>query len=101
MKYKQLTQQYRDDTLAEAMYGREVEYFHYEFDSVNFTTLLKTLPDGAERDSLQERLTQTLVQMDYVDKVYQALEAQITDQEAHEAAIVRTTQKRKDYVPAK
>ena len=101
MKYQQLTSDYKDDTIAEAMYGREIEYFHYEFDSLNFTSMLNTLPDGAERDALQERLNQTLKQMEYVDRIYDALKKQITDQASHEAAIIRTTEKRKNHVLTK
>ena len=39
--------------------------------------------------------------MAQVEKTANALRAQITDPEAHAAAIVRTTEKRKNHVPAK
>jgi hypothetical protein len=94
MNYKQLSQQYRDDTLAEAMYAREVEYFHYEFDKQNFEALLKGLADGERRTDILGRLSTTILQMEYLDDIYNALEAQITNQEAHTAAILRTTEKR-------
>jgi hypothetical protein len=32
MNYEQLPTEYKYDTLADAMYAREVEYFHYDFD---------------------------------------------------------------------
>tara|TARA_R110000868_G_C10652308_1_gene745081 strand:+ start:111 stop:416 length:306 start_codon:yes stop_codon:yes gene_type:complete len=101
MKYSQLDQDYRDDVLAEAIYGREVEYFHYDFDRVNFAKLLETLPPSPYRDNVQQRHDETLDRMSTVDAIYAALESQITDPEAHAAAIVRTTEKRKNHVPAK
>jgi hypothetical protein len=44
---------------------------------------------------------ESLDRMATVDAIYAALESQITDPEAHAAAIVRTTEKRKNHVPAK
>ena len=101
MKYKQLKQIYRDDTLAEALYSREVEWFHYDFDRINFAKLLETLPSSPYRVNVQQRHDETLDRMATVDAIYAALALQITDHEAHEAAIVRTTEKRKNHVPAK
>jgi len=101
MKYKQLKQIYCDDTLAEALYSREVECFHYEFDRINFAKLLETLPPSPYRDNVQQRHDETLDRMATVDAIYTALESQITDPEAHAAAIVRTTEKRKNHVPVK
>lgn len=101
MNYSQLNQEYRDDVLAEAMYGREVEFFHYDFDRINFANLLETLPPSPYRDNVQQRHDETLDRMATVDAIYAALESQITDPEAHAAAIVRTTEKRKNHVPAK
>ena len=101
MNYSQLNQTYRDDVLAEAMYGREVEYFHFDFDRINFAKMLETLPSGPYRDNVQQRHDETLDRMATVDAIYAALVSQITDLEAHAAAIVRTTKKRKNYVPAK
>ena len=101
MKYTQLSQTYRDDVLAEAMYGREVEWFHFDFDRINFAKLLETLPHSPYRDNVQQRHDDTLDRMATVDAIYAALESQITDPEAHAAAIVRTTEKRKNHVPAK
>lgn len=101
MKYKQITSNYIDDVIAEAMYAREIEFFHYEFDSINFIELLKTMPEGAEHNALQDRLNQTLLQMAYVDNIYDSLKMQITDEVAHQEAIIRTAEKRKNYVPTK
>ena len=96
MNYAQLTNTYKDDTIAEAMYGREVEYFHYEFDAKNFEFLLLTEPAGPNRDNLIERLEGSRAQMANVEGIYEALKAQITDEAAHQAAIVRTTKKREE-----
>jgi len=101
MNYSQLSQTYQDDVLAEAMYGREVEHFHYKFDSINFAKLLETLPPSPYRENVQQRHDETLDRMATVDGIYAALASQITDPEAHAAAILRTTEKRKNYVPAK
>ena len=101
MKYTQLPQTYQDDVLAEAMYGREVEHFHYKFDSINFAKLLETLPPSPYRENVQQRYDETIACMATVDNIYAALASQITDQEAHSAAILRTTEKRKNHVPTK
>jgi len=101
MKYTQLTQSYQDDVLAEALFGREVEFFHFDFDRINFAKLLETLPPSPYRDDVQKRHDETLERMATVDAIYEALASQITDPEAHAAAIVRTTEKRKNHVPTK
>jgi len=101
MKYTQLPQTYCDDVLAEAIYGREVEFFHFEFDRINFAKLLETLPDGPYRDNVQQRHDETLNRMDMVNDIYAALVSQITDPAAHAAAITRTVKKRENHVPAK
>jgi len=101
MKFTQLPQTYCDDVLAEAIYGREVEWFHYDFDRINFAKLLETLPPSPYRDNVQQRHDETLDRMTTVDAIYGALVSQITDPEAHAAAILRTTEKRKNHVPAK
>ncbi len=94
MQYKQLDQTYRDDTIAEAMYAREVEFFHYDFDRVNYAQMLQTLPKGPFRDQVQKNHDETIVQMDRVERVYAALQSQITDQESHAAAVQRCRGKR-------
>lgn len=95
MKYTQIPQTYKDDVIAEAMYARELEYFHYEFDATNFRRLLETAPEGPYRDNLTERLEATLAQMRNVDAIYEALTSQITSTAAHLEAVARTTEKRK------
>ena len=89
MIYQQLPKTYCDDTLADAMYARELEYFHYDFDRINFEQLLAKLPDGEYRTNIQERLNSTIQQMHYVDLIYQALAAQVSDPQAHEDAVAR------------
>ncbi len=101
MIYTQLPQTYCDDVLAEAIYGREVEFFHYDFDRNNFVKLLENIPSGAYRDDIENRLSSTIEQMHNVELIYNALLAQITDQKAHGAAIIRTTEKRENHVPIK
>jgi hypothetical protein len=101
MKYEQLPQTYRDDVIAEALYGREIEYFHYDFDRINFEHILKNLPECEYRTLIEKRHFDTVGAMAQVEKTAEALRAQITDPEAHAAAIVRTTEKRKNHVPAK
>jgi hypothetical protein len=101
MEYSQITQTYRDDVLAEAMYGREIEYFHYDFDRINFAKLLETLPPSPYRDDVQQRHNETVDRMVTVDAIYAALASQITDPDAHAAAILRTTEKRRNHVPTK
>lgn len=87
MEYRQLTETYKYDVIAEAMYARELEHFHYNFDRVNFEALLKTTPKGEYRDNIQARLEQTLIEMERVEQIYAALEAQVDDQQALETAI--------------
>ena len=94
MKYSQLSPSYKYDTIAEAMYAREVEHFHYAFDAANFEYLLLDMLDGPYKQEIQARLSSTLEQMAKVDAIYDALAAQITDQEEFAAAVERATQKR-------
>lgn len=97
MKYQQLKQDYIDDTIAEALYAREMEFFHYDFDRGNYQKMIDALPintDPKYRADLQKRINDTLVQMESVDRIYAALTGQITDAARHEAAVVRTTAKR-------
>lgn len=96
MKYKQLPKTHKADTIAEAMYGREMEYFHYEFDVINFKHLIHNASEGADTKDIQVRLAESLASMATVEAVYEALQAQITDQAEHEAAIIRTTKKRQE-----
>jgi hypothetical protein len=96
MTYTQLTKDYKYDTIAEAIYAREVEYFHYDFDRANFEHLLAHTDDDEFRTDLTQRLVATLGQMKKVESIMVALRSQIDDQQAYEAAVIRTTAKRAD-----
>ena len=94
MKYSQLSQEYQDDTLAEALYAREMEFFHYDFDRANFELLLADLEPGNYFDMIHKRLGETLVQMARVEAIHAALVSRITDPQAHLAAVERCARKR-------
>lgn len=96
MKYTQLSNNYKYDTLASAIYGREVEYFHYDFDRLNFEYLLANSTDKEFLENVAERLDATRKQMANALSIIEALNAQIDDREAYEAAVVRVTAKRKE-----
>jgi len=96
MIYKQLPSTYKADTIAIAMYAREIEYFHYEFDAINFEFLIANAPEGADLIDLKQRLHDTRTQMEAVENTQAALAAQITDQGEHEAAVIRTATARAD-----
>lgn len=95
MKYEQLPIEYKYDTIAEAMYAREVEYFHYDFDRKNFEHLLANATDNEFAANVAERLEATRKQMNNVMGVVEALKAQIDDEQAYAAAVERVTAKRK------
>ena len=94
MIYTQLSDEYKYDTLAEAMYGREIEYFHYDFDRKNFEHLLANATDNEFAANVAERLADTSKQMGNVAAIIAALKDQIEDQAAYDAAVVRVTAKR-------
>ena len=95
MIYSQLSTAYKYDTIADAMYGREVEYFHYDFDRINFEHLLANATDNEFAANVAERLDTTRKQMSNVAAVIAALRSQIDDQAEYEAAVERVTAKRK------
>jgi hypothetical protein len=95
MKYEQLPTEYKYDTLADAMYAREVEYFHYDFDRKNFEHLLANATDNEFAANVAERLDTTRKQMGNVKAVVEALRAQIDDADAYAEAVERVTAKRK------
>lgn len=95
MQYEQLSQDYRDDYLAEALYAREMEWFQYEFDAINFEHMLRSLPpESPYYMEIQQHLDGTRKQQWRSEKVMDALRAQITDEERHKAAVERTRAKR-------
>jgi hypothetical protein len=94
MQYEQLTTNYKYDTLADAMYAREVEHFHYDFDCKNFEHLLANATDNEFAANVAERLNSTRKEMSNVMLIISALKSQIEDQAAYDAAVVRVTAKR-------
>jgi hypothetical protein len=95
MIYTQLSTDYKYDVIAENIYAREMEYFHYDFDRINFSYLVSVLPDSEFKTNTAERLTSTIQQMNSVEAIIAALRAQIDDEQAYAAAVVRVTAKRK------
>jgi hypothetical protein len=95
MIYTQLSDDYKYDTIAEAVYAREIEHFHYDFDRKNFEHLLATATDNEFAANVAERLNDTRKQMGNVETIMAALKEQIDDQAAYDAAVIRVTAKRK------
>jgi hypothetical protein len=95
MQYEQLSNEYKYDTLADALYAREVEYFHYDFDRKNFEHLLANTTDNAFAANVAERLDATRKEMGNVRLIISALKSQIEDEQAYAAAVERVTAKRK------
>ena len=96
MDFEQLSTDYMDDYVAEAMLGRETEWFHYSVDLQNFTDMLAALPADAadKRADLERRIADTQAQMDVVERVYAALKLRIRNPAAHAAAVGRVKAKR-------
>jgi hypothetical protein len=99
MKYEQLPTEYKYDTLADAMYAREVEYFHYDFDRKNFEHLLANATDNEFAANVAERLDSTRKQMGNVEAVVEALKAQIDDADAYAAACIADPQQSLQGLP--
>ena len=94
MIYTQLNAEYKYDTLADAIYAREIEHFHYDFDRKNFEYLIANATDNEFAANVAERLDATRKQMGNVEAIMAALQEQIEDQAAYDAAVVRVTAKR-------
>ena len=95
MQYEQLSTDYKYNTLADAVYAREVEYFHYDFDRKNFEHLLANATDNEFAANVAERLNSTRKEMGSVMLIISALKSQIEDEQAYAAAVERVTAKRK------
>lgn len=85
---------YKYDLLAENIYNREQEWFHYDFDKQNFEQMIATTDNDEIKGQMQQRLNETLKQMSIVENIHSALLAQITDQAAYQAAVERAAVKR-------
>jgi hypothetical protein len=94
MFYSQLSDDYKYDVLAEAIYAREIEHFHYDFDRKNFEYLLANATDNEFAANVTERLNDTRKQMGNVVSIMAALREQIDNQDAYDAAVIRVTAKR-------
>jgi hypothetical protein len=94
MQYTQLSSEYKYDTIATAVYAREVEYFHFNFDRVNFEHLIACSTDQAFVDDLKNRLMETNKQMANVVGIIAAIKSQIDDETAYLKAVERVTAKR-------
>lgn len=94
MNYTQLPSDYKYRHLATAIYGREMEYFHYDFDRINFEHLAATLPDGTFKDDIINRIKEIEQQVQNTSAIVAALWAQVDDQEAYAKAVEYTTKQR-------
>ena len=94
MIYSQIPSSYKYDTLADAVYGREVEYFHYNFDRINFEYILKDLPECEYRTNIENRLADTVGTMAQVERTIAALLAQIDDPIAYAEGVARAIERR-------
>lgn len=94
MNYTQLTPDYKYRHLATAIYAREMEYFHYDFDRINFQHMVANAPDSPFKDDIIKRITDVEHQMQTTTAILAALWAQVDDQDAYAIAVDYTTQKR-------
>ena len=95
MKYDYLEQDYIDDVIADALHAREAEHFHYALDLANFEFIVKNTNDPKLILDMQERIATINGHIYVVQKVYEALQKQITDPARHAAAVKRCEIKRK------
>lgn len=95
MNYTQLEKSHKYETIAAAIYAREVEYFHYDFDRINFEFLINNLPEGEFLSDIQNRIVETVKQMRNVAAIIDALKSQIDDPEAYANAVEITAERRK------
>ena len=94
MNYTQLNTDYKYRHIANAIYAREVEYFHYDFDRINFEHMIANMPDGAFKDDLVKRIAEISGQMQNVQAVLAALWAQVDDEDAYARAVEHVTRER-------
>jgi len=94
MNYTQIPETYKYRYIADAVYARELEYFSYDFDRINFEHMIENLPDGELKDDLVGRHKNVLEQMQSVKFVLAALWAQVDDANAYAQAVEYVTQER-------
>ena len=89
MEYSLLESTYKYDILAENIYQREKEYFHYQMDIENFNHMLANPIEGYDVGYIAQRIEETQKQQNICLQVYNALKAQITNQTAYDDALAR------------
>ena len=96
MEFKQLEPVYHLDVVAEAMYGREKEFYHYDLNRRNFENILTQSIAPEFRAVIEKNLADTLARMAEVDAIYAALKVQAdaADPVAWADAVARTAAKR-------
>ena len=101
MNYTQLPSDYKYRHIANAIYGREMEYFHYDFDRINYEHLASTLPEGPFKDDISKRIKEVEQQLQNTNAIVEALWAQIDDKDAYANAVEYTTKQREQEEAAK
>jgi hypothetical protein len=91
MDYNLINANYKYDQLATAIQSRQLEHFHYNLDRVNFIEMLTQDLSADYRSNIEKRLADTISRMAEVESIYQALNTQIDDQTAYDAAVARLT----------
>ena len=89
MDYNLINANYKYDQLATAIQSRQLEHFHYNLDRVNFIEMLTQDLSADYRSNIEKRLADTISRMAEVESIYQALNTQIDDQTAYDAAVAR------------
>ena len=89
MDYNLINANYKYDQLATAIQSRQVEHFHYNLDRVNFIEMLTQDLSADYRANIEKKLADTISRMAEVESIYQALNSQIDDQAAFDAAVAR------------
>lgn len=101
MQYTQLINEYKYRHIANAIYAREMEHFHYDFDRTNFKHIVARLPDCAFKDDLINRINEIEQQMQNVQAIIAALWAQVDDEDAYARAVEYVTQEREQKETAR
>lgn len=96
MIYTQIQGSYKYRHIANAVYAREMEYFHYDFDLKNFEHLVANVPASAFRSDIEKRIAETLEQMANVKAIMAALMSQIDDEAAYAEAVAYVTKQREE-----
>lgn len=105
MKYEFLTEDEQDDAIAEALYEREKEHFHYALNVANFEDILASLPPEASLWTvgknnepytmyLARLIAEHQTEMAKVEKTHGALSKQLPAGARRNAAAQRVATKR-------